>query len=612
MMCPILASGAVVEPVFVMLGLVLAAAVVVALVFARFRQSLILGYFLCGIVLANSGIVDRLGFAQTDAVFATLADTGVILLMFTLGIEFSFTALRKLHRQALGGGGLQVGVTVIAGTLAAVGLAMVGWLVAGLLGFMVALSSTALALKLFQDAGQSTGPGARLALGIALFQDVAVIAAIIVMPALFHAGGSGAVLPALGSAVGRGILFCGGAWLVTRYGIPRLLALVTATRSRELFTITVIGLCAGIASSAYAMGLSLALGAFVAGLVVSESVYSHRILADVLPFRDLFLALFFISIGLLIRIEVFLAHWWIYLLLAAVVYAGKVVIVFLAGRAVGSPVRACVQAALALGSIGEFSLVLLNKGVQMGVLDASHEQLFLILTALTMALTPVSMHVCAPLSRWLESLWLFKRHVRAEPGGSQTGIGALTGHAIICGFGPVGRRLDEALQRCGLPTVVVELNVDTVRELKALKRLVLFADAAQAETLALAGIDRAALLAVTFPHFETTRAVMAHARNLNPEVSLFSRVKFDREVEALNRIGVDCIVQDELESSVSMVRRALRLFVRPVEEIDAEEQMIRFRAGGRGEVIDGSPDPGGQPPPGEEADRSKDGCAEAV
>ena len=222
----------------------------------------------------------------------------------------------------------------------AVGLAMVGWLVAGLLGFMVALSSTALALKLFQDAGQSTGPGARLALGIALFQDVAVIAAIIVMPALFHAGGSGAVLPALGSAVGRGILFCGGAWLVTRYGIPRLLALVTATRSRELFTITVIGLCAGIASSAYAMGLSLALGAFVAGLVVSESVYSHRILADVLPFRDLFLALFFISIGLLIRIEVFLAHWWFYLVLAAVVYAGKVAIVFLAARWV----RRCVPA----------------------------------------------------------------------------------------------------------------------------------------------------------------------------------------------------------------------------------------------------------------------------
>ncbi len=214
-MRPILASSAVVEPVFVMLGLVLAAAVVVALVFVRFRQSLILGYFLCGIVLANSGIIDRLGFAQTDVVFATLADTGVILLMFTLGIEFSFTELRKLHRQALGGGGLQVGVTVLAGTLAAVGLAMVGWMVGGLLGFMVALSSTALALKLFQEAGQSTGPGARLALGIALCQDVAVVAAIIVIPALFHGGGSGAVLPALGSAVGRGILFCGG----VRFGI---------------------------------------------------------------------------------------------------------------------------------------------------------------------------------------------------------------------------------------------------------------------------------------------------------------------------------------------------------------------------------------------------------
>jgi len=391
-----------------------------------------------------------------------------------------------------------------------------------------------------------------------------------------------------------------------------LLALVTATRSRDLFTLTVVGLCAGIASGAYVMGLSLALGAFVAGLVVSESVYSHRILADVLPFRDLFLALFFISIGLLIRVEAFLAHWWTYLLLAAFVYAGKVVVVFLAGRTVGSPVRACVQAALALGSIGEFSLVLLSKGVRIGVLDSGHQQLFLILTVLTMALTPVSMRFCVPLSRWLESLPLFKRHVRAEAGVSQTGIGALNGHAIICGYGPVGRRLDQALQRCGLPTVVVELNVDTVRELKALKRLVLFADAAQTQTLSLAGIERAALVAVTFPHFEATRAVMAHARNLNPGVSLFSRVKFDREVEALNRIGVDTIVQDELESSVSMVRQALRFFERPVEEIDAEEQVIRFRAGGRGEVVDGAPGAPGPPAPGKTAACGKDDHAEAV
>lgn len=571
-----LAAGAnAVEPVFVLLGLFLAAAVVVSLVFARFRQSLVLGYFLCGIVLGNSKIIERLPLGDTAPLIGVLADAGVILLMFTLGIEFSISELRKLRRLAGLGGGIQMTATFALATAILLGWVGLEWRTASLLAFMFALSSTALALKLFQESGNATGPGARLALGIALFQDVAVILFLLLMP-VFYGREGGSIGPALANALGRGVVFLFLAWLITIHVVPRLLGSVAATRSRELFTLTVVALCAGIASAGWGLGLSLALGAFVAGLVVSESVYSHRILADVLPFKDLFLAVFFISVGLVIDIHVFLASWWKFLLLAAGLFVGKAIIAFFAGRATGYPVRACVQAALALGSIGEFSLVLVNKAMGYGLFDAGTQQFILILTALSMAMAPVAMRWCGPISRRLESLPWFKHHVRAEKGG-HGGIGQLENHAIICGYGPVGRRLDEALRRAGVDTVVVELNVETVKELKAAGRPVLFADAAQSETLPLSGIEKAAVLAVTFPHYEAARSIIAHARSLRADLPIFCRVKFDREVEGMREAGVECIIQDEVESAVGIVRRALTHFEATEETIRGEEEMIRYR-----------------------------------
>lgn len=570
-----LASGAnAVEPIFVLLGLVLAAAVVVSLVFARFRQSLVLGYFLCGILLGNSKIIEHLPLGDTAPLIGVLADAGVILLMFTLGIEFSISELKKLRRLAGIGGGVQMAATFGLAAAILLGWAGLDWPTASLLAFMVALSSTALALKLFQESGNATGPGARLALGIALFQDVAVILFLLLMPVLY--GRDGNIGPALVNTLGRGVVFLLFAWLITIHVVPRLLGSVAATRSRELFTLTVVALCAGIASAGWGLGLSLALGAFVAGLVVSESVYSHRILADVLPFKDLFLAVFFISVGLMIEIPVFLASWWKFLLIALGLFLGKAVIAFFAGRATGYPVRACVQAALALGSVGEFSLVLVNKAMGYGLFDTNTQQFILILTALSMAMAPLAMRWCGPISRCLESLTWFKHHVRAEKGG-HGGIRQLESHAIICGYGPVGRRLDEALRRAGVATVVVELNVETVKELKAAGRPVLFADAAQSETLPLSGIERAAVLAVTFPHYEAARSIIAHARSLRADLPIFCRVKFDREVEGMREAGVECIIQDEVESAVGIVRRTLAHFDATEETIRGEEEMIRYR-----------------------------------
>jgi len=563
-----------------LLGVVLAAAVVVSLIFAHLRQSLILGYFLCGIVLGNSAMIERLGFSQAEHLLSVLADVGVLLLMFTLGIEFSIKELRKLRRMAFLGGGMQMAGTLLLASGCFVVFGAVAWSVAGLFGFILALSSTALALRLFQDSGQGTGPGARLALGVALFQDLAVIVMILLLPALFGSGGSGgAVGVALLGALLRSAVFLLAAWLAAQYAVPGLLRLVTATRSRELFTLTVTGLCAGLAAAGWAMGLSLPLGAFVAGVVVSESVYSHRILADVIPFKDLFLAIFFIAVGSLIDLGLFAEHWVFYVLVALLVFLAKTGIAFFAGRFLGCPVRASLQAAVALGSLGEFSLVLASRAVELGLLDRMEEQFLLITTALTMTMAPLAFRGSGRLGRWMEQWPVFRKHVRAQVGDVRSGVEAMDGHAIICGYGPVGRRLDEALRRCGVETLVVELNVATVEKLKKDGRAVLFADAAQAETLPLAGVERAALLAVTFPQLNAARGVVAQARSLRPELPVFCRAKFDQEVEVLRRIGVEHVVQDELECSVGLVRRAMQQLDRDAEEIDKAEQQIRFCSG---------------------------------
>ena len=553
-----LASAGSFEPIFVLLGLVLVAAVLVSLVFARFRQSLILGYFICGIALGNSRLIEMLPLGETQSLIAALADAGVILLMFTLGIEFSLTELKKLKRLAVVGGGVQMAATFAAACLVFVLWGGESWRVAALLGFMVALSSTALALKLFQDTGQATGPGARLALGIALFQDIAVIGFMLLMPALYGREEAGLAWP-LAGALGRGVLFCAFAWVATRHVVPRLLGLVTATRSRELFTLTVIALCTGIASVGWGMGLSLALGAFVAGLVVSESVYSHRILADVLPFKDLFLALFFISVGLMIDLGVFAERWWFFLLVSAGLFAGKVALGFFAGRVLGYPVRACVQAAIALGSIGEFALVLVGKAMALGVFDTGRQQFFLIVTAISMAMAPLAMRFCGPLSRRLETLRFFKQHVRVEKGSAHSIIPTLHGHAIICGYGPVGRRMDEALRRAGVQTVVVELNVDTVKELKAAGRPVLVRRRRAIGDTA-AGGHRAGVIAGDY--LSQLRGGPLHHRACQDVESgnpIFCRVKFDKEVEGLRRpaSSVSCRMNSRAPSAWSTRRSGI-------------------------------------------------------
>jgi CPA2 family monovalent cation:H+ antiporter-2 len=564
----LLAGGvANISPLFALLTLVLVLAVLVSLVLVRFKQSLLVGYLLCGVFIGNAGLLGLTGCAQEDPVISNLAEIGVVLLMFTLGIEFSLGELRHLWRTAMVGGGLQVaGTAGIAGLAAAAfGFPVVDSIV---LGIAVALSSTAVAMKSFQDLGQQNNPGARASLGIALFQDILVILVFLVMPSLYR-GGEGDLGWRIGQSLLKGIAFLAGAWLLGRYGITPLLHAVARTRSREMFTLTVIGLCAGVAFAGGALDLTLALGAFAAGLVVSESIYSHRILSDILPFKDLFLAIFFVSVGLLIDLGVVADDWRRVMIGSAAVLVLKGVIVFAVLKGLKLPGRSALLAAGSLASTGEFSLVLIGKAGGYRPFDPATEQILLACTAVTMAVVPSLMRASSPFGKWLENKGLLAAHqIAPQSLAPSKVIKQLADHAIICGYGPVGRALNEALKRCGVATLVLELNSDTVRLLKAGGQPVLFADATHPEALDLAGIMRARLVAFTFPAVNATCAAVPLVRERNPGIYIFGRAKFPNEVTRLRELGVQ-VIHDERESAVAMVRAAISSYERP--DIDPEE-----------------------------------------
>ena len=555
---PFLASAGV-TPFVALLAVLLVVLVLLSLALNRLRQSLLVGYFACGVAAANSGLLARFGGAGVHERMAALADTGVVLLMFTLGIEFSFGELKHLRRAAFLGGGLQVGLTVLVIALLAWSLGL-NFAHASILAVAVALSSTAVSMKTFQDLGINASPAARTSLGIAIFQDLLVIGFMLLLPVITGEGG-GSILGALTSTAGYAGAFILLAWLLGRYLIPELLHAVSRTRSRELFTLTVLALCVGVACLASAMGLSPALGAFVAGLVVSGSIYSHRVLSDVLPFKDLFLTLFFVTVGLTVDLSVLAEHGWAVIGCTAGLLLVKSAILAFACRMLNVPLRSAVLTVSALASMGEFSLVLMARARESIGWNESFYQVFVISTALSMALVPTLMRAAPGLAEWLEKHLKLKpaKSINADLSVSQK-TKSLADHAILCGYGLVGQRLHESLAKAGIPCLIIELNVDTVRKLKRQGVPVLFADASHRETWELTRVAEARLVTFTFPDSAASANAMPHLRELAPNVTVMARVKFASDADRLRDCGIEFVIRDEMESAAAIVRTAEEIY----------------------------------------------------
>ena len=552
-----LLAAAAADPFLPILALTLLLTVGVALLLKRFRLPALPGLFLCGFVLARSGLLDLSPGSEAAAMLANLGNVGVVLLMFTIGTECSVHELRLLRKHGLRMGGLQMLFTTLLFGLAAL-LCGQGWL-SLLWGVLGAVSSTAVSVKLFEDSGMPGHPGARLALGTALVQDIAVILVLLLLPGF--AGGTGltGAAKATGILVLEGIAFVAAAVLLSRWGIPQLLKTVSKTRARDLFTLTVLALCAGIASLAQLFGIGVTIGAFAAGVAVSGSVYSHRILADTAPFRDFFLTVFFLSVGALVSPQFLWNHLFLITALSFAILAAKTALTASAGHLSGVPAGAGLLAAAALSGVGEFAIVLSREATARGILSADHAQLILAVTAITLSLSPLLMRALVPAAAKLDAR---RAAIPAPPKRTAAQfskrVKEMHDHAILCGYGTVGQILHKGLTRLGSPVVIIELNAETVSGLLQKGHPCLFADISQADTMELAGVSRARVIIISFPHAETARAAITVARERNAAILTFCRARYPHEAAMLRALAPDSVVHDEMEAGIKMLRLCAR------------------------------------------------------
>jgi CPA2 family monovalent cation:H+ antiporter-2 len=522
----------------------------------KLRVPSIVGFLIAGTVLGPHGF----GMIQEIQEVELLAEVGVILLLFTIGLEISLKKLKRIQSAVLGGGFSQVLLTLLA--TAAITYPFLHKLNESLFaGFLVALSSTAIIMKMLLDRAEMDSPHGRLSMGILIFQDLCVVPLMLLIPIL--AGNQGSFFELLWTmAKSATILFV--VIFSARWLVPNILHQIVHTRSRELFIITVILICLGTALLTSELGLSLALGAFLAGLVISESEYAYQAISDILPFKDSFNGLFFISVGMLMDLR-FLSQNPLFVLCAVVfVLLLKTSTGFLSVHLLGHPVRVSLQTGLQLAQIGEFSFILATTGKLAGLITESLYQLFLSSSVLTMVLTPLIVQISPNLSIWISSKKMLERLDRMRKRAEKEGFPAKRGgHVIIVGFGLNGRNLAEVLKEASVPYVVLEINNDTVLEMKKKGEPVFYGDGTSLEILHKLGIDAARLMVVVISDPASTRRIVQIARKSNPRLYIIVRTRYLAEIEDLIQLGANEVIPEEFETSIEIFARVLHQFQVP-------------------------------------------------
>lgn len=542
--------------------LIFAVSVGAILLCHRLKVPSTVGFLLAGILAGPDGLGIMGASEQVDL----LSEIGVVLLMFVIGLEFSLAGLTAIRKQFLVGGSIQM-----LGTAAVVGAAtfvMGSTLSQSIyLGFVVSLSSTAIVLNLLQQRAELETPHGRGTLATLIYQDIAVVPIMLAAPLLAGtgAGGAGGVLELAFGISSVGVV----SFLAYKWVVPWLLHRIAATGIREAFLLGVLVICAAIALFTHEAGLSLALGAFLAGLIISESEYSHQAVGVILPFRDVFMSLFFVSIGMLLDVQYFLADPVRLLLLTAGILVIKPLVAGVAGLAVGLPIRNAVLMGVALGQIGEFSLVLTRAGVDAGLFGNDVFQTVLDTAVASMLLTPLLMAAGPKLAGALARLPLPQRF---KAGVGTAGIGparSFEGHVVIVGFGVTGRNVARAAESAGLSYAAVEINADTVRAEQAKGRMVYYGDATYEAILEHVGADRARAVVVAVNDPAATRAITENARRVAPDAYIVVRSRYLAETEALHVLGADEVIADELEVSIEIFSRVLARCLVPREDVEA-------------------------------------------
>ena len=529
----------------------------------RLKQPLILGYIAVGIVL---GPVTGGALISDPHDIELLAEIGVALLLFALGIEFSLKELFPVQKVALLGASIQILLTV--GAAAGMGL-LLGWpwTDAVWFGGCVSLSSTMVILKTLQSQGRLGTLSSRVMIGMLLVQDLAVVPLLILLPKLtdLRAG-----LPDLGWALARSAVFLALMIVVGTRMIPWLMRRVSRWNSRELFLLSVAGLGLGIGFATYKVGLSFAFGAFVAGIVLSESDHAHQALSDIIPLRDIFGLLFFASVGMLLEPNFLRDNLLLVLGLAAAVSLTKGLVCAGVGRAFGYRNVVPLALGLTMFQAGEFAFVIGRVGVATESIGAELYSLIMAVTLVTMFLTPFVSAATTPVYGFLKS------RRRDEPVLTiNIAHEELHDHVVMAGAGHMGRTVARVLRRLDLPGVAIELDQHRLETCRAAGLAVIYGDASHPLVLKAAGLDRASVLLITTPSPVVTLTIARHARQLRPELHIIARAESEELLEELQDLGVHEVVLPQMEAGLEVTRQALLHMQVPGQQIERFADEVR-------------------------------------
>jgi CPA2 family monovalent cation:H+ antiporter-2 len=558
-------GGMVHVPLLDELAVVAAVAVAVTLVLARLRLPTVAGLLAAGAVVGPFG----LGLAPSVHEIEVLAEVGVVLLLFTIGLEFSLERLKDVFRQVAVGGLVQVGLTT--GAVAAIAVGLGEPVGRGIFyGFVFALSSTAIVLRALVERRELDAPHGRFIVGTLIFQDLCVVPMVLVVPLL--SGGSDPIdaVGAMGVALGKATVVVVATIGLARFLVPKVLDLVDASQSREIFLLAILGLCIGTAWMTSLAGLSLALGAFLGGMVVAGTRYGHRAMGDVLPLRDAFVSVFFVSLGMLFDVRVVAAEPARVAALLVGFLVLKGFLATLAALAMRFPSRVAWLAGVGLAQFGEFGFVLTRMAQSNGVIDDAAAAPLLAAGIGSMFLTPLFVRAAPHVSAGERLLAPLERLIGVRSiDDADGGVDVIEGHVLIVGFGVAGRLAATAVRDSGTEVVVLELNADNVRRGRELGLPVYYGDATSEEALRHAHVERARLVVLLMNDPRAAARVVDTLRRVAPTVPVLMRARYVAERAALLALGAYDVVAEEVEGGVEMVARLLRALEVPRNVIDA-------------------------------------------
>lgn len=540
--------------------LLLSLAVLVLYICNKINVPAIVGFLITGIIAGPHGLAVVSSVHEVE----NISEIGVILLLFSIGLEFSFQKLLSLKKNVLLGGSVQVLLTILITFLLTWqwGMAVPK---AVFIGFLVSLSSTAIVLKQLGEKADLYSPQGKVALGILLYQDIIVVPMMLVLPFLASQGTGS---QPLGSMMLKALVALLAIALLARYVVPRVLYQIARAGSRELFLLSIILLCFSIAWLTSQAGLSLALGALLAGLIVAESEYSHQALANILPFLDTFTSLFFISIGMLLNVGILMNYAGQVILLTLAIIVGKMLIAGLAAVLLGYPRRTGFLVGIYLAQVGEFSFIVAQSGYDYGLIGGLMYQGFLAASILTMIMTPFLM-LAGPIL--VSRLSFFSRFPVEDTADNVP----QSNHLVIIGFGINGKNLARAAASASIPYIILEINADTVREERQSGQPILYGDATQEIVLKSVHVNKARVVVIAISDAAATRRITAIARSLNPGVHIIVRTRFVADMTDLYQLGADEVIPEEYETSVEIFARVLVRYLVPSDEIDQYIETIR-------------------------------------